>query len=272
MKLTARLITFIVNFKRVITNKLRSVFVLSFLVLFILSLLTFSYKALATTGVPEILVQQGRLLNSSGDLVGGSSPGTNYCFRFSIYTASSGGTKLWPSGTPSTMTISVVDGIFNAPIGDTSAGGDALDYNFYDNDEVYLNVEVENSSGGSCTGVTFGVEDVLAPRQRIVSSGYAINANTIGGFAPSQAAGANQIPVLDSSGNLVASGALTISSGGSSALTLNSASGEFLLLQVISWALAFPGCRELQPETSGMIPVMENLRLTKEAQRKFFVI
>ncbi|MDO8626747.1 MAG: hypothetical protein Q7K39_04870, partial [Candidatus Magasanikbacteria bacterium] len=152
------------------------------------------------------------MYNSSGTLLGSSS-GTDYCFKFSIYTASSGGTKLWPSSDPSTMTISVVSGVFNAPIGDTSAGGDALDYNFYDSDETYLNVQVAASSGGSCSGVTSF--ESLTPRQRIVSSGYAINANTIGGFAPSQSAVANQIPVLNSSGNLVFGGAAIIGNNSS---------------------------------------------------------
>jgi len=156
-------------------------------------------QAQAVVGVPEILVQQGRLLNASGDLLGGA--GTPYCFRFSIYDASTGGSKVWPSTDPSTMTITVKNGVFSAPIG---GGADTLNFNFQDNDTVYLNVDVATKVGATCDPGD-GAEsfESLTPRQQIVSSGFAINANTIGGFAPSQTAGANQIPVLNSSGNLV---------------------------------------------------------------------
>ena len=74
------------------------------------------------------------------------------------------------------MTISVVSGVYNAGIGDTSVGGDYLNYNFRDNDTIYLNVEVAAQSSGSCSGVTF---ETLSPRQRILSAGYAVNAASI---------------------------------------------------------------------------------------------
>ena len=96
-------------------------------------------SASAALGVPRLVAYQGRLLNSSGALVGGTS-GTNYCFRFSLYDAVSSGNKVWPSGTPSNMTVSVANGIYSTAVGDTDAGGDTLDYNFEDSDAVYLNV------------------------------------------------------------------------------------------------------------------------------------
>ncbi|MEK7110394.1 MAG: hypothetical protein AAB867_00890, partial [Patescibacteria group bacterium] len=163
-----------------------------------------------------------RLLNSSGELLGGSS-GTDFCFKFSFYddaTVGSPDTKLWPSASPSTMTASVKNGVFNVGIGDTSAGGDTLDFNFQDNNAAYLNVEVATKVGATCAAGD-GAESFenLAPRQRIVSSGYAINAGTVGGFTPSQSPTGSNIPVL-TSGNLIFGGAVTIDSTGTAALNL----------------------------------------------------
>lgn len=129
----------------------------------------------AATGVSSMLSYQGRLMDASGNPLGGT--GTAYCFRFSIYDAASGGTKLWPAGTPTTQLATSTDGVFSALIGQA----DSLTYNFYDSDTTYLNVDVYTvaASGGTCTG---GSWESLSPRQQIASTGYAQSAkNTYGG-------------------------------------------------------------------------------------------
>jgi hypothetical protein len=192
---------------------------LAFLCLLILASGFFFQFSKAATGAPKILNHQGRLFDSDGNILGGS--GTNYCFRFSIYNAASNGSKLWPSGSPSTMTVLVKNGVFNVGIGDTAAGGDVLDFNFQDNDTVYLNVDVASQNMGSCSGASF---ETLLPRQRIMSSGFAVNANTVAGFVPSQLASGNQIPVL-TGGNLLLAGANPqISATSTNSLVLQSAS------------------------------------------------
>ncbi len=143
----------------------------------------FATHADAAAGVPRIMNYQGRLMNSSGTLLGGS--GTDYCVKFSLYDdATVGGpdTQLWPASAPSTMTVTVRNGIFNAGVGDTNAGGDTLDFNFEDTDAAYLNVQVATKVGATCAAGD-GAESFenLSPRQRVTASGYAINSATLNG-------------------------------------------------------------------------------------------
>ncbi|MDP3975190.1 MAG: hypothetical protein Q8P88_02825, partial [Candidatus Jorgensenbacteria bacterium] len=131
--------------------------------------------AAAVTGVPKIISYQGRLANASGDLLGGS--GTSYYFKFSIWNSPTSspvtGSQLWPSASSSVTTSTVTSGVFNVAIGDTANGyPDALTYDFYENRDVYLQVEV--SSNGSSF-------ETLSPRQRIAASGFAISAETVTG-------------------------------------------------------------------------------------------
>ena len=182
-----------INLKGLIQQ--RTLVLSSFVVLLIFSLNIGSLVSInqvqAATGVPKILNHQGRLLDSNGNLLGGS--GTNYCFRFAFWDASTGGDRnghqIWPANyaTSSIMKVSVVNGVFSVGIGDTSleAGGDTLDFNFQDNDTVYLNVEVANSVSTLCTGLSDSDFETLDPRQRIFSSGYSINANSVVGSVTS---------------------------------------------------------------------------------------
>src|SRR3989344_4018370 len=169
------------------------VFICACTVLLLTGSLNFFLKNVeAAKGVPEMFHYQGRLLNSSGNLLGGS--GTSYCFRFSIYdnTTVGSGTKLWPPSTPSTQTITVRTGVFDVLIGDTSGGGDALSLDFK-TDTLFLNVEVAAQSGGSCGGVTF---ETVSPRQRIVAAPYSLTSRAV--LSEEQSAIGTTTPLSDS--------------------------------------------------------------------------
>ena len=215
-----RFLTKIKNILTQFNGKKTFVFGLFFMVVVGLVLPPFQ-TTYSATGSPKMIHHQGRLLDTSGNLLGGSS-GTNYCFRFSLWDVASGGSanpnQLWPSSfaTPSTMTINVKNGVMNANVGDVSAGGDLLDFDFNSTDTAYLHIDVASQVSGSCAGATF---ETLSPYQRITAAPYALNSNTVGGFTPSQTPTANQVPVLNSSGNLALAG--SVASGGLS-LTLGS--------------------------------------------------
>jgi hypothetical protein len=148
---------------------------------FSLANVTGFYVAFAAAGVPKVIGLQGSLLDSNGNLLGGSA-GVNYCFKFSLandITVGAPDVTLWPTATPSTMTVNVKEGVFNAYIGDVSAGGDYLDYDFKDSDSVFVNIEVAPSISGSCSGVT-SFEN-LAPRQRVTSSAFSLVSGSVNG-------------------------------------------------------------------------------------------
>jgi len=187
------------------THEAPRIYFLRLLVLILVVFSVLAQEAQAVAGVPKILNYQGRLLDASGNLLGGA--GTAFCFKFSIYDdATVGGpdTKLWPTATSTGMSIIVKNGIFNAGVGDTSAGGDTLDYNFQDNDAVFLNTDVANKVGASCTDGDESYEN-LGPRQRILASGYTINSDTVDGFHAAQSATGSQITAL-TAGNLILGG------------------------------------------------------------------
>jgi hypothetical protein len=139
----------------------------------------------ALSGVPNMVSFQGRLMDGSGNLLGGTA-GTNFCFHFSLYDDEIPGApdvKFWPSTPPGAMALPVRQGVFNALIGDTSSGSDPLTYVFGESQAVYLNIEVAPSNAGSCVGVT-GFEN-LSPRQRIIASAFAMTSGAIMGSSQS---------------------------------------------------------------------------------------
>jgi len=161
------------NFKRIKT------FNFIFIAIVLFSILSPTSAIAYTTGVPSIINFQGRLMDPSGNLLGGS--GTSYCFRFSIYdSADNTGTnvKLWPSGTPTNNTLTVRQGVFDAQVGtaDSLSG-----YNFQQDNTIYMNVDVAAQVGGTCSGVNY---DTLYPRPQIVAAAFAITAGTVTGYVP----------------------------------------------------------------------------------------
>jgi len=134
----------------------------------------------AYAAVPKVLSFQGRLTDTSGNLRGGS--GTNFYFKFKIHSTLTGDNQLWLSGATA-ITIKVTQGVFNTLLGDTSAGYSALDLDF-DSSAYYLEVQVSDT-------IDSGFE-TLSPRQRIVASGFAINAETVHGGRFINATGVGQ--------------------------------------------------------------------------------
>jgi len=171
---------------------------------------------LAAATPPRILSFQGRLTDNDDTPI---SIATNIVFK--IYSVRTGGSALWTSRTWSVTPDQ--NGIFSVCLGGQDASDDCLlgggadtaipSTLFSDNAALYL-------------GVTAGGDSEMTPRQRIASVSYALNSDALEGFHGSQSPGANQVPILDGSGNLAFGGAASITTG-SGDLTINSA-GAFV--------------------------------------------
>ena len=129
-------------------------------VMFLIFVSAFCVPHSAFSAIPQLMNYQGKLTDADGKLV---SDG-NYDMIFSIYDAATEGTQEWTE-TWDTVTsqVEVTNGLFNVLLGSQSS----LDIAF---DEDYW-LEIQVKYGESY--------ETLAPRQRIVSSGYAYRAEKV---------------------------------------------------------------------------------------------
>jgi hypothetical protein len=141
--------------------------------------------------VPHLISYQGKLTNPDGVALEGA-----YDLTFRIYDAETAGNLLWQE---TQAGVVVTKGLFSVNLGSVTALGLAFDKQYF------LEIKV-------------GTE-VMTPRQRITSAGYAIrsetaeNALTVGGYAVSATPAANKLLPLSSAGKLL-SGALRIYDSG----------------------------------------------------------
>ena len=148
----------------------------------------------AAQDVPSAINYQGRLLNASGNSVTDGS----YTLDFKIYGAPTGTTFLWGS----TVSATVSGGYFNVILGDGGspiAGGTytTITSALAGTSTPFLGIMIKADS----TGTLIQNPQEIAPRLRLLSSPYAVNAqfarladiavsstnaSTLGGLSPSQ--------------------------------------------------------------------------------------
>ncbi len=135
-----------------------------------LSCAIFAFSGQKTTAASALNRQvnyQGKLLTSSGVSVTDGS----YSIQFSIYDAASGGNRLWTAAgttsTPSAVSVTVSGGLFTVQLGDTDAGQNAFDFNWY--------------QSGLYLGVTVAADSEMTPRKRLTAVPYAFVAETLQG-------------------------------------------------------------------------------------------
>src|SRR3989338_130116 len=174
----------------------------STLLFFALTIPLVPVEALAVSVAPSVMSYQGRLADSSGNLLGGS--GTTFYFKFSIWNNATvgSGSRLWPSVAPSSFSTTVRQGVFNVNIGDTANGfPHALDYDWATNSDVYLQVDVSSDNASF---------QELTPRLRITSGAYAQLAGAVSGtstpstFGTTSPIGSAQVTIEATSSGAIA--------------------------------------------------------------------
>ncbi|MFA6463851.1 MAG: hypothetical protein WCV55_02500, partial [Candidatus Paceibacterota bacterium] len=95
------------------STKIKSKFLFLATIFLIIFSVPFASNTYATSGVPSTISYQGHLTDSGGNLLGGA--GTPYYFKFSFWDSSTVGlgTKLWPATSPSSVPLTVRQGVFN---------------------------------------------------------------------------------------------------------------------------------------------------------------
>ncbi|MCE9586471.1 hypothetical protein K8R04_04105 [Candidatus Uhrbacteria bacterium] len=144
-------------------------------------MLSFS-PVLAAPQINNQINYQARLMDASGFPVADG----NYSIIFSLYDASTAGTRLWTAsgtvGSPAALTINVQNGLFTVLLGDTSVGGgsqNTLDTVNWNSDQLYL-------------GVTINADSEMTPRKRFASAPQAFNARQLQGMYASSTASGGQ--------------------------------------------------------------------------------
>ncbi|MCE9586472.1 hypothetical protein K8R04_04110 [Candidatus Uhrbacteria bacterium] len=145
----------------------------------------FVFQIQTSLAAPQINNQinyQARLMDASGFPVADG----NYSIIFSLYDASTAGTRLWTAsgtvGSPTALTVNVQNGLFTVLLGDTSVGGgsqNTLDTVNWNSDQLYL-------------GVTINADSEMTPRKRFASAPQAFNARQLQGMYASSTASGGQ--------------------------------------------------------------------------------
>lgn len=179
-------------------------------------------------GVPWSINYQGRLSDASGKSVKGT-----YSFTFRLYDASTGGNKVWEEAQG--LTLSEEDsGVFSCILGSATALT-AVDFNT----PLWLSIQV-------------GSDSEMTPRQRLTSSGYALNADMVDGL--------DSAKFLRSDVDTATSGKLTITRSGAALLILPSTdpAADTKLIDVQNAA----GTSKFSVDIEGDVTLAGNLTVT----------
>jgi hypothetical protein len=119
---------------------------------------------------------QGRLANASGTAM----PDGLYNMKFRIFDAASGGTQQWTETRETTNRVQVTNGMFSTQLGDVTG----LPVSIFTTQNLYFEIEMPSVATATCSTASCAsyTEGPMTPRNKLGSSAYAFNADTIDGI------------------------------------------------------------------------------------------
>lgn len=134
----------------------------------------------AVSTTPTTMNFQGRLTNSSGNIM---SDGL-YNMKFRIYDASTGGTLKWSEVRETTNRVQLTNGLFSVQLGQVTP----LDPSIFASGSLYFEIELPTPATATCSTASCGTftEGPMTPRNKLSTSAYAYNSETLDGLDSSQ--------------------------------------------------------------------------------------
>ena len=191
----------------------------------VVAFFAFSAPVSAAQTIPYKMNFQGKLADASGvPLANGT-----YNMKFRIYDATTSGTLQWSeqravsAGTGVTITTG---GLFSVQLGDVSS----LPVGIFTNQNLYFEVELPTPATATCSTASCEAytEGAMTPRNKLGSSAYAFNSDTLDGVDGSQFARNDTTNTFSALQTLT--GGATVQATSTSALSVQKAAGSDVLL------------------------------------------
>lgn len=132
----------------------------------------------ATAAIPSTMNFQGRLTDSTGTIM----PDGLYNMQFKLYDASSAGTLLWSETRQmngSDYRVQVTNGLFSTQLGQQTA----LPASIFTNTNIYFEITMANPATATCNTTACQTwESPMTARQKLATSAYAFNSDTLDGL------------------------------------------------------------------------------------------
>lgn len=191
-----------------------------FILLVILSALSVTVllakTSYAVTTVPAKMNFQGRLTNSSGNIMANGT----YNMKLRLYTVSSGGSSVWSEDrlVSGSTGVTVTNGLFSIRMGDVTT----IPASLFASGNLYLEIELPTPATATSSSPVW-TEGAMTPRNVVATSAYSFNSETLDGLDSSSFA------QIGGNNTFTGTNTFTPTSNGTATFSIQDSSGVSLL-------------------------------------------